>query len=140
MKEYEIYVKGHFDRKTGKGGGCYAVYNGNPDEAVLKSKHFAPNTRKSAHEIELICAWSALYHVKQHSKVKLYTNDNSLYCALKHKDYVAGYANDEFVQKFYGVKKSALLDVEVIFTPKHNNGIIMDTISDIALREMEGKQ
>lgn len=33
MKEYEIYVKGHFDRETGNGGGCYAVYNGNPEWA-----------------------------------------------------------------------------------------------------------
>ena len=48
MKEYEIYLKGHFDRETGKGCGCYAVYNGNPEEAVLKSKHFDPKTRKSA--------------------------------------------------------------------------------------------
>lgn len=140
MKEYEIYVKGHFDRETGKGGGCYAVYNGNPDEAVLKSKHFAPNIRKNAHEIELICAWSALYHVDLRSKVKLYTNDNSLYHAIKHETYVSGYANDEFVKKFYAIKAAADLDVEVIFTPKRDNGIMMDTVSDIALREMEGKQ
>lgn len=138
MKEYEIYVKGHFDRETGKGGGCYAVYNGNPDEAVLKSKYFAPKTRKSAHEIELICALSALYHVNQCSKVKLYTNDNSLYHTIKHEAYVSDYANDEFVKKFYAVKAAANLDVEVIFTPKRDNDIMMDTVSDIALREMEG--
>ncbi|MBQ0073169.1 MAG: hypothetical protein KBT34_03140 [Prevotella sp.] len=140
MNEYEIYVKGHFDRETGNGGGCYAVYNGNPDEAVLKSKHFAPNTRKSAHEIELICAWSALFHVDPRSRVRLSTNDNSLYHAIKHETYVEGYANDEFVKKFYEVKITRHLDVEVIFTPKRNNGIIMDNVSDIALREMEGKQ
>lgn len=134
MATYTAYIKGHYDRQTGKGAGAYIII-ANDTEKVWKAKVKKFKSWGNQHRIEFLSALSVAVSLSPSDSVVIHTNNQYVAKALSNDEVGDDVANLDYINRY---KEASLgIDAKIKWVAKADNDLFAQICDGMAVAEME---